>query len=151
MRHAPKVLLAGFAVYLAMAACSAAGRSFPGATRDPDAEAELDETGDVITKAVDALVDGVKNPVGEAAAAPEIATEPCDKTNGSYVYAEHDFPGRSKTDLARVLVLIEGAPAPPVPGYTSYLQSPYIKDGAVIAICGSSAAAATSATFILNP
>jgi hypothetical protein len=103
------------------------------------------------------------DPVPDAMAqAPEpvvtTKTVTCDKTFGTaamYTYAEAEFPGYTKEQLAQKLhSLAEYNPAvfgpsmPPGYAYAQYI--PYLKDGAASVNCGSEATPSVlSVTFIL--
>lgn len=150
MRQTPKVLAASIVVYLAVAACSAAGESIT--KRLPDA-GPLPTEGD---GALDAIVDAVTRLDKEAAASPlQVDEEPCDKTFGVYSYAERSYPGRTVAELARVSAIVQFpdgyAVAPP--GYRSQLGQAFIRDGAAAVLCGatSSGADQVRVTFVLPP
>jgi hypothetical protein len=109
---------------------------------------------------VDAIVDGVANPVSEASAAPlDVATEPCNKTgtvNGSsFVYAVHEYPGKTVQDLSALRVVshfVSGPQRPTIAGVAFEQQAgvPFLRDGFAAAFCGASGAPTyDSVTFIL--
>ncbi len=137
-----RAVVGACAVYLAMAACSAHEQA--GAAADHGAGQDA-ATG----------LDALTNPVPEAQAGPagaDVAVEKCDKpgpmsgTSATF-YAEHAYPGKSVTDLARVTVVVHAAqPFPFAAGdYQDIVASPYVKSGAAAFPCGEG----QSLTFVL--
>ena len=135
-------------VYLAVAACGSGARLV--ATNDASAPQD--------SSIVDAIVDAVTDPVPEAQAGlpPIVAVEPCNKTfvisSTTWVYAEHAFPGKTKTDLASVQTLTHYLPGqmPAPPGYSEELGLPWARDGYSAQLCGTQPTPSVdSVTFIL--
>jgi len=141
-----QALVGASAVYVVMAACSAAssvpaGESSgapPSATTSPSAtppgSASTASSGGSI---VDAFVDALSDPVKEASAAPETAAETCDKSGGGSFYAEHLYPGATIIDLANVVVLTSSS-ANLLPGYSGgrvRASLVWLRDGAVAVPC----------------
>ncbi len=83
----------------------------------------------------------------------DAVTEPCDKSftinNATYLFAEHQYPGASRAELAFIHAVGELAVDAVIPpGYqTAAIVHP--KDGAVSVVCGNQTAPfLTSVTFI---
>lgn len=139
-------------VYLAVAACSAATSGDGG--HDEASAPSGARSGDV----------SPLDPVPRAeAAGEETATEPCDKSAGGWIYAEHAFPGRSAVELARVVPLAS-SPDAYFPGYSQMVvlsaafgvPALVVRDGSVAVLCGmensedrGAKARATRVTFVL--
>jgi hypothetical protein len=156
-------------VYLVVAACGAVNSSggFFGDDSDDAGEsgsADRAHLGDGIVAdgivtddergVIDALLDPVLDPVGEAQAAPpDIATESCSRVGGSYVYAEHAYPGKTVEDLAHLRVVMRyktDAGVTQLPGYSRFVTLPWLKPGYAAVICGTTAAMyVDDVTFIL--
>lgn len=121
------------AIYVAMAAC---GASSDRSASSIDASAR---TGLGDSSAIDALT----NPVTEAAADPivDVAQETCGPIAGQAtgIYAQHQYPGKTLTELTAVRVTIHytatGGAGLPALGYADYQVSAFIKDGAALAAC----------------
>jgi len=100
---------------------------------------------------VDAIVDalGLDHVESDAMAGekPTIDTVSCDKTAGSYAYAEKAYPGRSKEDLSRASAMICGGSV--IPGYDCGKAEFAVKDGGIAVICGSKTGVV--ATIVLPP
>jgi hypothetical protein len=102
------------------------------------------------TSVLDAAVDAIVDPVPDADAQtlpPEAVEETCSKTVtlGSYTYAfaEHEYAGKTKEELAGVRVLIHqvmvdntGYPLPAGYEWRESIWGNLMRDGAVAAICG---------------
>lgn len=102
-------------------------------------------------------MDVLLDPVSEAAAAPpDVATEQCNKTvmykGGTWIYAEHAYPGKLKNDLAPVHAvahLVNNA-VPMPPGYQDFATTPVVRDGFAAVFCGTQGnASADTVTFVL--
>lgn len=166
--EALRALLGGAVVYVVMAACSSsqdaaqhAGAGFGsqmsagGATGSGGAAQER-EAG-FMGGLVDALVD----PVVEANAAlpPDVSSEPCDKrsplgdSGSGYLYAEHQYPGKTKTQLAALLIVghLATPATAPIAGYPDVaFAAVYVRDGSAAVVCGSYASPSyDNVTFIL--
>jgi hypothetical protein len=100
---------------------------------------------------VDAIADvlGLDHVESDAVAAekPTIDTVKCDKTAGSYAYAEKMYPGRTKEDLARASALICGGTL--FPGYDCASAGIVVRDGAIAVACGSKTG--LIATIVMPP
>lgn len=149
-------LASGAVLYVVMAAC---GSSDSGGGSVDAGSGGLDGA-DII----DAMIDDLGNPVKDAKAdplPPEVATEPCDKSGtlsvspASYMFAVHDFPGRTVNDLANLRVVghygnAGGKPMIAGPPYEYGGAVPSLRDGSATVNCGTSGALAyDSITFIL--
>jgi hypothetical protein len=104
MKRVIELLLGSTLIYVVVAACSGSARNASGGN-NPD--------GSTMTDLLHSTFDAMANPVSDANAAGmlDVATETCGnltKTNpGSSIqlYAEHQYPGRTMAELARVIVL----------------------------------------------
>jgi hypothetical protein len=171
-----KMVGGSIAIYIVMAACSAArgptnwaalsdggqastgggsgsGGTSGGASRGGSDGSDSEGDGASI---LDALTD----PVSEAQAQslpPITATENCDKSTpymtSTSTYAEHAFPGYTAQQLARVVALATytaGSGDLASAGYTQVAATPQVRDGYVALWCGlSTGASIQSVTFIL--
>lgn len=123
-------LASGLAIYVAMAACSAAERTM---SADPDASSA--SVGDALA----GFLDEAGNPVGDALAdTPDVSTEQCNKTGtfqGQPAWiAEHKYSGKSLGELALVRTLV---PSTALDGYTHLEHgSAFVGDGKVAVYCG---------------
>ena len=177
-----KILAAGVAVYLGVAACSAASSTqerlaqtggAAGSTAQPGGaggapggsatggQLSGGSGGLVQDSGLDAFADAMGDAMGvpDADAAPPgatVVTAACDKTypfgGGQALYAEVAFPGKLADDLATVVVVLDYASSPEIPGYTRRVQAyASIRDGFAAVTCGYSGSPnnATGATFIL--
>ena len=85
---------------------------------------------------------------------PQVAQEPCDKTTTyqtqTYYYAEHQYPGKTKTELALVRAFTDFTPgAANLAEYVDVVSwQQYLADGKVAVYCGSEAG--HTATFVLR-
>lgn len=128
--------LGSVVVYLAVACASAVGSSIENSKNEAD--------GSLLTAPSDgsSMIDSFLLPTeAQAAATPEVVTEPCDKKNplgGNY--AEHAYPGATQAELAHVVVLLGPSPVAP-PGFTHAVGSVWAKDGAVATSCPASQSA----------
>jgi hypothetical protein len=131
-----KVFGAGVVVYVAMAACAAESKQ-----SGPSSSSSGSSSGSAGgTTSSGSLVDVLVNPVPDARAAPESATEKCDKSyqNGASTtyYAEHSYPGVSAGELATsVATLLEKGSAFPSGYQNIYSVSGWVRDGAVAVNC----------------
>lgn len=158
MRYMLRTLVSGSIFYVVMAACAGGGGvGSSSSSADFDGSAGASRDADGIDDALSGLVSDVLNPVPEASAEPgkpDVVTVPCDKkvTTGSvdYWYAERAYPGRSTVELSAVRILLD-ATAPPVPGYTKYLGSVYLREGSILTFCGlvADGGAPPNVTFIV--
>jgi len=133
-----------------MAACSGADRAV---TVSPSGDA---------ASIVDAVVDGLSDPVSEAAAGPvppDVAVETCTKTmlaNGvaSHV-AVHAYPGKTAAELARVRVIMRDAASVATIDGQAFdgVFNPLVRDGFAAVYCGPQANPPlyASATFVFEP
>jgi hypothetical protein len=141
--------VSGAVVYVVAAACGASERV-------------ADVAGDGGGAMVDALVDGIVDPVKEASADPtgaDIAEERCDKTGtvggATYAYAVHAYPGKSVRELSalRVVTFAGSKSAPIVINGASFDRgqaSAALRDGEAAVFCGPTGAPSyESVTFIL--
>lgn len=105
-------------------------------------------------------MDAIVNPVPDAIAAPGaiVATESCSKTfvyqTTTYVFAEHAFVGKTKTDLTTLSVSVHFTSANPLtpPGYSDQQSGAYVRDGYASVLCGAQTnPVIDSVTFILPP
>lgn len=111
-----------------------------------------------------ALVTACTNEPGDApridstAAAAERATELCNKpvvfSGTNYRYAEHAYPGKTVSDLSRLVVIGHVVPANTFvpPGYTHYTSLAVLKDGSAAVVCGPEASPVyDNVEFVLFP
>jgi hypothetical protein len=144
-----RTLGSGALFYVVMAACAASDRG-GGFTADGGGPAS----------ALDAFVDGVASPVGEASAQnapPDVATEPCNKKGtgdyAGYVYAVHEYPGKTIAELSAVRVVAHYAKAAHIvegASFNHYATTALLRDGSAAITCGpASGPSIDSATFIL--
>lgn len=150
-------LLSGALVYVLASACAATSH-IPALDGDDSGGAGVSQRSpsDSIRDAIADVVDEIVTPVPDAKAAdpePDIATESCLavlKFNGSDAYfAQHHYPGKTRTDLATLHTLVESSQ---VEGYTDALVPPtWVRDGSAVAFCGYvvAGAVATKITFVL--
>lgn len=158
--HVVRTLAAGATFYVVMAACAAVERnqgaepiSFEesgassGSSGQTSSGSSTSSSSGVTSSSSTSgtIVDALTDPVSEAKAdvlPPEISTDPCDKTHGAFVYAEHAYPGISANELALVVAVV-----PTTSGPAGYTKQPtglsWVRDGAVAVNCG----AASSPTF----
>lgn len=93
--------------------------------------------------------DAIAGPSGDGAGppsplAPDLATEQCSQNyvlDGlTYLYAEHAYPGKSMTDLARVTALGHTLPGMnQVDNWPAETRSVSVRDGYVAVSCGTTA------------
>lgn len=170
MKQTLKIFAAGCAVYVGMAACSAAdtgsqrlagagGSSAGPASIGGSAGLSGGTGGGLVDSGLDAIADALTDPVGDADAAPSaVVTAQCDKTfraaGAGYdtLYAEASFSGATVNDLAAVRVVLNYAEAPQIPGYTAAASIPQLRPGFAAVLCGydlASSVIPSSVTFIL--
>jgi hypothetical protein len=138
MRKVIQILLSGALVYIFVVACGSvshwAGSSTDGSVSDG-------HPGSLADGLSGSLADGLVNPVSDAFATGTFDVQTV--TDCSKGYAEVLYPGRSATELTRVVVLQSASTS----SYSSYLPSSYtyslsdpqlvfLKDGAIAIICG---------------
>ncbi|AKV04570.1 hypothetical protein AKJ09_11233 [Labilithrix luteola] len=126
-------------LYVVMAACGASDRAAGLAASNDDGGGG----GSVdASEIVDAFVDSMTNPVGDAKAdplPPDVATEKCDKIlkyGGvtDYYVAEHAYPGKTAAELALVHFTITAPNY--LEGYSLQFGSGgYVRDGSVAVMC----------------
>src|SRR5690606_27515931 len=125
----------GCAVYVGMAACSAAdtgsqrlagagGSSAGSASTGGAAGLSGGTGGGLLDSGLDAIADALSDPVGDADAAPSaVVTAQCDKkyrppgAASDYPYAEAPMPGMTVADLAGATAMLEFDTATGPPGY----------------------------------
>ena len=157
-----RVIAAACLVNIAVAACSAA--THKSARRDRGLSMN-EETDGGVGAALDALASAVVDALsGESSAQAgplpdEVYVEQCSVQSKvgqmDYLLAEHEFLGRSKTDLARVIALSryanpQGAIAGADRGYDTVAGTVMVQDGKVAVGCGTpSYNLVADVTFIL--
>jgi len=163
LKQTLKILIAGCAVYVGMAACSAAdtgSQRLAGAGGSSAGTVSIGGTGGgLVDSGLDAIADALTDPVGDADAAPSaVVTAQCDRTfrgaGASYdtLYAEAAFAGMGVNDLADVRVVLNYAEAQQIPGYTAAASIPQLRPGFAAVLCGydlASSVIPSSVTFIL--
>lgn len=164
MGEAGRALVGAVAVYVAMAACSAAsetreklssggasGQSAGGSAGTAEDSSVLDAFADAALEVYDAATD----PVGDAQAAPIVVTANCDLEwdvgAGSFLIAEAQFPGKTVNDLASVITYRKAGPGETLPdGYGHMSVGHYLRDGYVAVSCGpDSSGPYDTVTFVL--
>lgn len=154
LQHLGRTLVSGALFYVIAAACGSSD-NVGSAAKDGG---ELD-----VVAAIDAIVDGVVDPVKDANAdplPPDVATEQCDKQGtvgaATYLYAVHAYAGKTVQDLSAVRVVLHysnGAAQAPTIGGTNYdnaVTIPVLRDGSAAVFCGSAGSLIyDKATFIL--
>lgn len=158
VKEMARALGGAFAVYAAIAACSAAtapsndvdgggpiGNAPPSATTSTPAPTSTGAMMDAMLAVVDAVADvrdAVSEPVPDAQAAPpEVKTVQClqsPPTGPDYRYAEQAYPGKTANELASVIAIANypvGSTAV-MPGYQrGRIGSLFVKDGYVAVYC----------------
>ncbi len=155
VQHVGQMLVGAIGIYVVMAACSAAGTGSDTPTGAPPGSPPPSGTAPPGATSTT----GLTNPVPTASAAP--GTTPtayvtnCDKTYSfggfTWRYAQRDFVGATKADLASVVVLIDYPDTVNhPPGFNTVVTAPYVKDGSVAYVCGldSSSSTPSSITFV---
>ncbi len=158
--NAGRIFCGAVAVYLVMAACSAAGSigaSGDGGTGVAVGAPEPNGTRSPEASPLDAFVSPVPTAQAAPAAALEESTEPCSKhyADGAlagfqYAYAEHAYAGASVASLGSVAAIATVPAGNGPPGYTQASFPVWVRAGTVAAVCGvvGNAAIATSITFV---
>jgi hypothetical protein len=139
MREWAKMLVGGIIVYAVMAAC--------GGAPNQDSQGRP-----IVSNALDAMSEPVKEAMAQAP--PQISNVLCDKSYpdpnnppGMRYYAQQAYPGKSASDLARVVAMLKIDPVDTgLPPGTQYRQEfTFIRDGFVAVWCPPN----SSALFIL--
>lgn len=150
LRETGRALLGGAVVYVVMAACAPidfkdSARGFGGGSvSDGGFEGGA---GSSVDREGGSLVDALASPVRDAHAAvpPDVAVEECslrvpiNDAGGTYIFAEHRYPGKTARDLAALTVVGHLTPvtiSSLPPGYESQIGLAYIKDGSAAVQCG---------------
>ena len=152
-------LASGFVIYVAMAACGASDGVVASMGGDGGSGGVVDEGGSF----VDAFVDALANPVGDAKAEPlppDVATEQCNKT-GTFGgnpsnFAVHDYPGKTVEELSAVrmvahLASVQKADIGGVYDYSLTVLNASVRAGSVAVYCGAVGGnqAYDSVTFVM--
>ncbi len=143
-----------------MAACGASDGVVASMGGDGGSGGVVDEGGAL----VDAFVDALANPVGDAKAEslpPDVATEQCNKTGTlgptPSNFAVHDYPGKSVEELSAVRVIghIASVAKPSIGGnsydHTTSVLNSSLRPGSVAVYCGATGGsqAYDTVTFVL--
>jgi hypothetical protein len=146
MKDVAKAFAGGAVLYVVMAACSASDGG--------SGWVKNGASGGGFGGAGGSLFDALTDPVPNAEAGePQVAQEPCDKTTTyqtqTFYYAEHLYPGKTKTELLMVRAFADFTPGGTnLAGYVDAVSAQqYLADGKVAVYCGFEAG--HTATFVL--